>query len=175
MNASPTLSPDGNRVAYQRRTFAQTNDQSDTYDVLVADTTLGCNPDGGAITSGNVVLSDAKQPDWGPAEVPSEAKVDPPKVDPPRIDDPKKPEVVKPAGQAVRTTTLALRGAALRRAIGRGVVVRFKAPGAGSVKASATLGRRAVASGSKRVARAGTVGIRLRFTAGGRVADVAAR
>jgi hypothetical protein len=164
MNASPTLSPDGGRVAYQRRTFAPTNDQSDTYDVLVADTTLGCNPDGGAITSGTVVLSDAKQPDWGPADVPSETTVEPPKIKPPEVDGPDKPEVVKPAGQTVRTKALAVRGAALRRALRRGLVVRFKAPGAGAVKASATLGRKVVATGSKRVGRAGTVSVRLRFT-----------
>jgi hypothetical protein len=117
---------------------------------------------------GAVTIADARHPDWGPADVPESGAAQPqPATTNP---DTTKPATATPAAhhgapESLKPKTLSLRGRRLARALRHGVVVKLSAPAPGRISARALRGKRVVATGSAKAARAGTVALRLRFNA----------
>ena len=170
LNGSPTFSPAGDGLAWE---VMASSGNGYVYDIMAADPNAACNPDAEPVP-GTVIIADGRQPDWGPADVPQADRPTKP-VEPaddghtvtPEPQQPQRPtQPVEPTRPAIRKVTLNRR--ALARAVKRGLVVKFKVPGAGTVSAEASQGARLVAKGSRRAARAGTVAVRLRFGAAAR-------
>ena len=164
----PSWSPDGAHVAYVDVAGDETGK------LLIADVPNladGCQ----AGADARIVIENARHADWGPADVPVGSNQGPnqqqgPSRQPQQQNPnsgPNQPDTNAGPTPAV-TRTVSLRGSALRRALRRGLVLRFRAPAGGRVSMRASKGRRAVANGSATAARAGTVAVRLRFTARGR-------
>jgi hypothetical protein len=84
-----------------------------------------------------MLIPGAKQPDWGPANVPS--------------------------GHGGGGLTVMSADAKLGKALAKGLVVRVRVPSAGRLTAKATRGGRKLASGTKAVG-AGRAAVKLRFT-----------
>jgi hypothetical protein len=131
--STPTFSPDGGRLAWS---------EDDGIKVVAVPTFPGgaCTLDG-ATPNAPLVIPGGKQPDWGPADVPSGRGAAGLKA------------------KAVKTK--------LATALRKGFAVKVTAPSAGRLKATATDRGLKVASGSKRV-KAGKATVKLRFTRGAR-------
>jgi hypothetical protein len=151
---SPSWSPDGTRLAYSDGSSVQILSNVDM---------TGCNWDAPVATR----LDAGLFPDWGPADVPPvrAVTVDPPRADA-RRDGPNpcakrcNPDALRnPLGAKVTTAS-----------VGRGVTVKFTAPAAGRLSASATFKRKTIGSGVKKVTRTGGATVTLRFTRAGKKA-----
>jgi WD40-like Beta Propeller Repeat len=133
--STPTFSPDGGRLAWAEDDGIKI--------VTVPSFAGGCTTDG-ASPNAPLVIPGGKQPDWGPADVPS--------------------------GRG-STTGGGLKAKAIKTklavALRKGFGVKVTVPSAGRLKATATDRGLKVASGSKRV-KAGTATVKLRFTRGAR-------
>ncbi|MDW5598283.1 hypothetical protein VSS74_28250 [Conexibacter stalactiti] len=150
---SPSWSPDGTKIAYSDSSSVQILSNLDF---------AGCNRDVAVTTR----LDAGTYPDWGPADVPP-ARVVPP-VDPPRVDQPvRRGPTVCCAKPPLRGNALAAKVVAAASA-GRGVTVRFTAPGAGRVNAVASLKGKRVGAGAKKVTRRGGATVKITFTRAGR-------
>lgn len=149
---SPSWSPDGTRIAYSDSSSVQILSNLDL---------AGCNRDVAVTTR----LDAGTYPDWGPADVPP-ARVVPP-VDPPRrAEDPRRERPVCCAKPPLRGNALSAKVAAA--SAGRGVTVRFTAPGAGRVNAVASFKGKRVGAGAKKVTRSGGATVKVTFTRAGR-------
>jgi hypothetical protein len=164
MAKSPSFSPDGSRLVWHDRTFGS---EYDTYRILAGDANGACNPDAPGIPA-QVIVDDAVYPDYGPADVPGAGR-----------EAEQGQGAAKPGGggddtagpqplTSTQARKVSLGRGALRRALRNGLVVRFRVPAAGMATAKASVGAKAVATGSRRAAKAGTVAVRLRFSAAGR-------
>ncbi len=166
--SSPSFSPAGDRLVWHQQTTSGTGDQPSTYDIVAGDANQPCNPDAPGVPA-PVIIEDAVQPDYGPADVPAAAQDQQPQQPQPEPVTPEQQTVVPQGG---RTTTLSrrvvVRRRALKRALRTGLVVRFRVPSAGTATAQAAVGRKVVAKGTTGAAQAGTIAVRLRFTAAGR-------
>jgi hypothetical protein len=127
--STPTFSPDGNRVAWA---------ESDGIKVVTVPALAGGCTTTGASPNAAMLIPGGKQPDWGPAGVPSGHGA--------------------AGGLAIKSAD-----AKLGKALKKGFTVRVRIPGAGRLSATATRGGRTVASGSKRV-RGHSAAVKLRFT-----------
>jgi hypothetical protein len=127
--STPTFAPNGTRVAWAEADGIKV--------VTVPSFANGCTT-AGASPNAAMLIPGGKQPDWGPADVPSGHGGG--------------------GGLAVMSAD-----AKLRKALKKGLVVRVRAPAAGRLAAKATRGARKVASGAKTV-RAGKTAVKLRFT-----------
>jgi hypothetical protein len=129
--STPTFSPDGGRLAWAEDDGIKI--------VAVPSFAGGCTLDGATPTA-PLVIPGGRQPDWGPAGVPTGR------------------------GGALKAKAVRTR---LGRALAKGFAVKVTVPSAGRVKATATDRGLKVASGSKRV-KAGKATVKLRFTRGAR-------
>jgi len=127
---TPTFAPDGNRVAWA---------ESDGIKVVNVPALAGGCTTNGASPNAAMLIPGGKQPDWGPAGVPS--------------------------GRGASAGGLAVKSADARlsKALKKGFTVRVRVPGAGRLSATATRGGRKVASGSKSV-HGHNGAVKLRFT-----------
>ncbi|HWM08121.1 MAG TPA: hypothetical protein VNO82_02220 [Solirubrobacteraceae bacterium] len=132
--STPTFSPGGEQVAWSEDTGIKV--------VTVPSFAGGCATDGATPTA-PLVIPGGKNPDWGPAGVPSRGGG---------------------RGLAAKAARTKL-GKALRKGFG----VKVTVPTAGRVTATATDRGLKVASGAKRVG-AGKAAVKLRFTRGARAA-----
>jgi opacity protein-like surface antigen len=138
--ADPTLSSDGNTLVWQEGNGIWT-------------TSLASFGDCQAIASGaRLIVPGGSDPDWSPAPV----------------NPPERRKDCGGCGSGGGSTApkLALRApkkVSVRKALRRGVALRLTAPGAGSLSATASAGRRRVGSGRAKARRAGAVTVRLRF------------
>jgi hypothetical protein len=132
--STPTFAPDGGRVAWA---------ESDGIKVVtVPDLAGGCTTTG-ASPHASLLIPGGKQPDWGPAGVPSG-------------------HGGSGGGLAVKSAD-----AKLSKALTKGFAVRVRIPGAGRLSATATRGGRKLASGSK-AAHGHSAAVKLRFTSSAR-------
>jgi hypothetical protein len=133
--STPTFSPDGGRLAWSEDDGIKV--------VTVPSLAGGCTLEGATPTA-PLVIPGGKQPDWGPADVPSGRGG-------------------KGGGglkaKAIRTK--------LGKALRKGFAVKVTVPSAGRLKATATDRGLKVASGAKKV-KAGKATVKLRFTRGAR-------
>jgi len=126
--STPTFAPDGRRVAWA---------EADGIKVVnVPSFANGCTTTG-ASQNAAMLIPGGRQPDWGPADVPS--------------------------GNGGGGLTVMSADAKLRKALAKGLVVRVRVPSAGRLTAKATRGGRKLASGAKAVG-AGRTAVKLRFT-----------
>jgi hypothetical protein len=132
--STPTFAPDGGRLAWAEDDGIKI--------VSVPSFAGGCTLDG-ATPNAPLVIPGGKQPDWGPADVPSGGGSTTGGV----------------KAKAVKTK--------LATALRKGFGVKVTVPSAGRVTAKATDRGLKVASGSKR-AKAGKATVKLRFTRGAR-------
>ncbi len=152
--SSPTFSPDGSKLAMA--------DASGIKVVTVPGFEGGCSTDGATPTA-PLVIAGAREPDWGPADVPAERpKPDQPKPDGPRADGPNGPDA--PAAVLSASAPRAKLAAALRR----GLKISVDVPADGKLSAVAKKGSRVVAKAAPKSVKAGARTITLRFTAKGR-------
>ena len=135
--STPTFAPDGGRLAWAEDDGIKV--------VTVPSFAGGCTLDGATPTA-PLVIPGGKQPDWGPADVPSGGGG-------------KNGGGLK--AKAIKTK--------LATALRKGFALKVTAPSAGRLKATATDRGLKVASGSKRV-KAGKATVKLRFTRGARAA-----
>ena len=135
--STPTFSPDGGRLAWSENTGIKI--------VTVPSFAGGCTTTGATPTA-PLVIAGGKNPDWGPADVPSGRGAH------------------AGGGQGV---TIMSADAKLRRALAKGLTVRVRVPSSGRLRATAARAGRKVAAGSKSV-RGGRVAVKLRFTKGAR-------
>jgi WD40 repeat protein len=128
--STPTFAPDGNRVAWG---------ESDGIKVVTVPSFEGGCTTTGASPNAAMLIPGGKQPDWGPADVPT--------------------------GRGTSGGGLAVKSAdaKLRKALAKGLVVRVRIPGTGRLSATATRAGRKVATGSKSV-QGGDAAVKLRFT-----------
>jgi WD40-like Beta Propeller Repeat len=129
--STPTFAPDGNRVAWA---------EADGIKVVNVPSLAGGCTTTGASPNAAMLIPGAKQPDWGPAGVPSGRGA------------------AGGGGLAVKSAD-----ARLKKALAKGLTVRVRVPGAGRLSATATRSGRKVASGSKSV-RGSSAAVKLRFT-----------
>jgi hypothetical protein len=127
--STPTFAPDGSRVAWGEADGIKV--------VTVPSFANGCTTHG-ASQNAAMLIPGGKQPDWGPADVPSG----------------------RASGGGLAVTSADAR---LKKALARGFTVRVRTPGAGRLSATATRGGRKVASGSKSVGGHNGA-VKLRFT-----------
>ena len=134
--STPTFAPDGSRLAW--------SEDSGIKVVSVPSFAGGCTT-AGATPTAPLVIPGGRNPDWGPADVPS--------------------------GRAATGGALAAKAvrARLGKALAKGLRVKVAVPSAGRLRATATDRGVKVASGAKRVA-AGKATVKLRFTRGARAA-----
>jgi hypothetical protein len=144
----PTLSPDGTGLAFS---------EADGIHIAAvprfgADCTLE-----GATPEPPLVIPGAKEPDWGPADVPTGRPTQPitPPVDP---GEPTKP--TNPATFTTKVTSATRSG---------GVKLSVKVPGSGKLTATAKVGKKVVGKASKTITRAGTAALKLKVKAKGKV------
>ena len=137
----PTWSPDGASLAY--------HDGDGIHVAAVPAFANGCTTDGATATP-PVVIPGAKEPDWGPANVPEPR--------PQANDD----VVVNPAAPKL---SVKVRSAS-RRA---GVVLSVKVAGKGRLSAVAKRGSKTVGKASKSVKKAGTASLKVRVKRAGKV------
>jgi WD40 repeat protein len=131
--STPTFSPDGNRVAWS---------EGDGVKVVNVPSFAGGCTLSGASQTGAMLVPGGKNPDWGPAGVPSGS-----------------------GGGGGLAATAAK--AKLAKALSKGLTVRVAVPSAGRLSAAATKSGRKVASGAKSV-KAGTATVKLRFSSAAR-------
>ncbi|MGD9736774.1 MAG: hypothetical protein AB7V58_14400 [Solirubrobacterales bacterium] len=115
----------------------------------------------------------ASEPDWGPAAVnpgPRSAPVAQPVLPGPPAQQPSQQTSKKDQGPkgsdkrgGAEPLSAAVGAAKLGKALSRGLTVSLTAPGRGTVSATAKLGGKLVASGSRQVERAGAARVALRF------------
>ena len=128
--STPTFAPDGRRVAWA---------EADGIKVVnVPSFANGCTTNG-ASPNAAMLIPGGRQPDWGPADVPSGH-----------------------GGNGGGLTVMSA-DAKLRKALATGLVVRVRVPSTGRLTAKATRGGRKLASGAKAVG-AGRAAVKLRFT-----------
>ena len=134
--STPTFAPDGARLAW--------SEDSGIKVVTVPSFAGGCTT-AGATPTAPLVIPGGKNPDWGPADVPS--------------------------GRGATGGALAAKAvrSKLGKALAKGLRVKVAVPSAGRLLATATDRGVKVAAGAKRVA-AGKATVRLRFTRGARAA-----
>jgi hypothetical protein len=138
----PTWSPDGASLAY--------HDGDGIHVAAVPAFANGCTTEGATATP-PVVIAGAKEPDWGPADVPAPR--------PPAGND------APPAPTAAPKLSVRVRGAS-RRA---GVRLSVKVPGKGRLSATAKRRSKTVGKASKSVTRAGTASLKVRVKRAGKV------
>jgi hypothetical protein len=128
--STPTFSPDGGRLAWSEDTGIKI--------VTVPSFAGGCTT-AGATPTAPLVIPGGKNPDWGPADVPS--------------------------GRGGQGGGLTIKSAnsKLRKALAKGINLRVRVSGAGRLSAKATRAGRTVASGAKSVS-GGNATVKLRFT-----------
>jgi hypothetical protein len=138
----PTFSPDGARLAW--------SEDDGVHVVNVPGFEAGCTMDGATVPA-PLVIPGAKDPDWGPADVPPERQ--------------KAPEQVEQVDQGpVAAMTAKARRAKLASALRKGLKVRVSLPADGAVSATARAGGRQVAAARAKNLRAGTRTVTLKFT-----------
>jgi hypothetical protein len=137
----PTWSPDGLSIAY--------HDGDGIHVAAVPAFSGGCTLEGATPTP-PVVIAGAKEPDWGPADVPQAR----PAADP------------QPAAPAAEAKLSVKVRKASRRA---GVKLTVKVAGEGRLSAVAKRGKRVVGKASKRVTKAGTASLKLRVKRAGKI------
>jgi hypothetical protein len=162
--ASPTWSPAGDALAW----------------AIPAGVLVKRGPDDCGSPQPAVVLPGASQPDWGPADVnpgPRPVTSPPPTPPAPAPATPRAPEGgdgQHPPGGGGRGSaaplTARLAPVSLTRAVKRGLTVRARVPGPGTLRAVARAGRATVARASVQARRAGELSLTLRVGAGGRTA-----
>ena len=167
---SPSWSPDGTRLAWE--------DSAGVKTLTVGDLSQAC-----AIPADDIknIAPGAKQPDWGPADVPTGRPTPPPPPDTgPKESDPvvkpidevdkddKANEDDQPAKDAPLAATVTR--TKLAGALKRGLTVKLTAPGAGTVKAVAKKGSKTVGKGSGKTTAPGARSVRVKFTPAGRKA-----
>lgn len=138
--AGPSWSPDGRALAFAHKEGIET--------IPLPSVEEGCP----GASSGRVIVPGASEPDWGPAPV---------------NPGPRDQQACTSCGQGDQSkaaTRLKLRmpKRVSARALRRGLVLRVTTPGAGSLSASASLGRKRVASGRGKARAAGAAKVRLR-------------
>ncbi|HYC80362.1 MAG TPA: hypothetical protein VEB65_01170 [Solirubrobacterales bacterium] len=147
----PTFSPTGNTLAWQEGNGIWEMD-------LPADCKQG---------KPRLQIPGASEPDWGPAPVNPGPRTAPTPLAPGSGPSPSPGPSPKP-GPTPGPTKITLRAtvasAKLGKALAKGLTVNLTAPGRGTVSASAKLGAKQVASGSRQVKKAGAATVALRFT-----------
>ncbi len=136
----PTFSPSGDVLAWQEGNGVWEMD-------------LGSNCGEG---HPHLVIPDAREPDWGPAAV----------NPPPRGGSGSKPGQKGSGGRLAASVV----GAKLAIALRKGLKVRFRAPGPGSVTVRATAAGKPVATGAKKLKKAGAATVVLPFSKSARKA-----
>jgi len=129
--STPTFSPDGSRLAWAEGNGINV--------VSVPALAGGCTMEG-ASPNAQLLIPGGKEPDWGPADVPSG----------------------RGGGLAAKAVKVKL-----GKALAKGFTVKVTVPSAGRLTAAATDRGLKVASGAKRV-KAGKAAVKLRFTRGAR-------
>jgi hypothetical protein len=143
---TPSLSPDGHRLAY--------GVGDGIYVAQLPDLSNGCQMGQDA---GHLVIPGGRHADWGPADIPpASAYVD--------SGSGSGPGSGSGSGGKLRVK---LGGAKLAKALRRGLTVSVKTGGAGRLSAKALLGKRLVGKGTGKAAGAGTAKVRVRFTKSG--------
>jgi hypothetical protein len=132
--STPTFAPEGGRVAWA---------EGDGIKVATVPSFAGgCTTDGASPTAA-MLIPGGKQPDWGPADVPSGSGA---------------------TGGGLAATA---RKTKLTKALAKGLSVRVTVPSAGRLSAAATRSGRKVAAGVKSV-KGGVATVKLRFTGAAR-------
>ncbi|HEX6023920.1 MAG TPA: hypothetical protein VFZ00_18160 [Solirubrobacter sp.] len=142
----PTWSPDGSALAY--------HDGDGIHVAAVPTFANGCTTEGATPTP-PVVIPGAKEPDWGPADVPASR---------PQADENKTP-TGGPAATPNNKLSVKVRSASRRK----GVKVSVKVPGKGRLTATAKHGSKTLAKTTKSVKKAGTASLKLRVKRAGKV------
>ena len=148
---SPSWSPDGGRIAFED-SGGRGGDR-----ILVGavpSLAAGCAmPSEG----GKTVLENARQPDWGPADVPSGSTQKP--------GDQPSPGNGAPVGDVTgESLKVSVARTTLAKALRKGVTVKLTAPSAGRFKARVLRGSRVVATGGLKAKAAGPAKLKVRFS-----------
>ncbi|WP_210496031.1 PD40 domain-containing protein [Patulibacter sp. SYSU D01012] len=156
---SPSWSPDGRRLAFADDTGIQT--------IPIPDYTNDC---GTPTESSRLVLPGARNPDWGPANVPGPRPGEPGPGPGPGGGGPGGRAGdhggggTRGRGGAGPTLRLASSKVRLRTALKSGLTVKLVGAKPGKVSLVGTIGKKRVASGRGTVATTGIATVRLRFT-----------
>lgn len=160
---TPTIAPDGRGLAYQVGDGIWVHPMPDL--------SAGCQPG----QPGRLVIPGGTHPDWGPADLPSDAELNPPTQPgapgarstgrPPADAGQQQPGRGGGgrAGLTLRATT-----ARLARALRGGLPLTIRTGAAGRVSVSAKAGRRVVARAAGSAGSGGVAKLTLRFTRAGR-------
>lgn len=144
----PTFSPTGGTLAWQEGNGIWEMD-------LPADCKQG---------KPRLQIPGASEPDWGPAPVNPGPRTAPAAPAPTTPTPAPQPKTKVGAGAGAKGLAAAIGAPKLGKALAKGVTVKLTAPGRGTVSASAKLGAKPVASGSRQVTKAGATSVALRFT-----------
>ncbi|WP_028064819.1 hypothetical protein [Solirubrobacter soli] len=139
----PSFSPDGGAIAY--------HDGDGVHVAAVPPFAADCTVEGATPTP-PVVIPNAVEPDWGPADVP-----------------PARTQVDKDVKDDVKTDVPSLSVKVLSATKRAGVKLSVKVPGAGKLSATAKAGKRTVGKASKTVKKAGTAALRLKVSRKGKL------
>jgi len=148
--ASPSFAHDGAHVAWASRS----RETGSPWEIRVGDVPNlggGCQSAPG---ESRTLIADAMQPDWSPAPVPGGAPAAAAATS----------SVSTAAAPATKTITARITKRKLRRALSDGLRVSLAVPAGGSLTVKARRAGKTVAKATRRVKRAGSVTVTLRFT-----------